>query len=292
MEGPHLWQPEHRAVTIETPSGKSSATENFPVGSFLIRSNLRTHVHAFYRFARAADDIADNAALAAEDKVRRLERMADVLQGGRGSDAPSVLAMRQSLEATGVTPDHCLELLEAFKLDATKLRYKDWDDLLAYCRLSAMPVGRHVLDLHGEDRRTWTFSDPLCASLQVLNHLQDCAEDKRLLDRVYLPTEFLRECGASIDDLKRPATAPGLRRAMDRLLDRCAALNKDARGLPRSVRDRRLRAETAVIGSVAERLTARLRRRDPLAERVKLPALDVVLAFVRGIPAGLGRRAA
>jgi farnesyl-diphosphate farnesyltransferase len=279
-------------VTIEVPSGKSTATENFPVGSLLIRADLRTHVRTFYRFARAADDIADSAGLAAGEKVRRLERMAYVLQGGRGQDAPSALAMRVSLEATGVTPDHCLELLEAFKLDATKLRYKDWDDLLAYCRLSAMPVGRHVLDLHGEDRRTWTFSDPLCASLQVLNHLQDCAEDKRLLDRVYLPTDILRECGAAIDDLERPAATPGLRRAMDRLLDRCAGLNKEARGLPRSVRDRRLRAETAVIVSVAERLTARLRRRDPLAERVKLPALDVMLAFARGIPAGLGRRAA
>jgi phytoene/squalene synthetase len=126
----------------------------------------------------------------------------------------------------------------------------------------------------------------------VLNHLQDCAEDRRLLDRVYLPTDMLRECGAAIDDLKRPAATPGLRRAMDRLLDRCAALNKEARGLPRSVRDRRLRAETAAIVAVAERLTGRLRRSDPLAERVKLKAPDVLLAFATGIAAGLGRRAA
>ena len=99
--------------------------------------------------------------------------------------------MRASLAATGMTPVHCLDLLEAFRLDATKRRYRDWDDLLAYCRLSAMPVGRQVLDLHGEPRTTWAFSDPLCASLQVLNHLQDCAEDHRLLDRVYLPQDLL-----------------------------------------------------------------------------------------------------
>jgi farnesyl-diphosphate farnesyltransferase len=279
-------------VTVETPSGKSAATENFPVGSLLIRADLRPHVHAFYRFARAADDIADNPGLAPGEKVRRLDRMAAVLQGAPGQDAPAAVVARSSLQETGVTPAHCLELLEAFKLDATKLRYRDWDDLMGYCRLSAMPVGRHVLDLHGEDRGTWAASDPLCASLQVLNHLQDCAEDCRLLDRVYLPTEMLREHSATIGDLKRPSATPGLRRTIDRLLDGCDGLNRRARGLPAAVRDWRLRCETAVIVSVAERLTAQLRRRDPLAERVKLRAPDVLLAFASGIAAGFGRRAA
>src|ERR1700688_2137418 len=122
------------AASVETPSGKGRSGENFPVGSWLIRRDLRVHVHAFYRFARNADDIADNPALATEDKLRRLDRMAAVLDGAAGSDSPAASAMRASLAATGVTAEHCHDVLHAFRLDAVKLRYRDWDDLMGYCR--------------------------------------------------------------------------------------------------------------------------------------------------------------
>ncbi|HEX3535739.1 MAG TPA: squalene/phytoene synthase family protein, partial [Stellaceae bacterium] len=174
-------------VSVETPSGKGRSGENFPVGSWLIRRDLRPHVHAFYRFARNADDIADNSALTADDKIRRLDRMAAILDGAPGGDSPAATAMRASLQQTGVTPQHCHDVLRAFRLDAIKLRYRDWDDLLEYCRYSASPVGRQLLDLHGESRDTWPPSDALCSALQVLNHLQDCVADHQNLDRVYLP---------------------------------------------------------------------------------------------------------
>src|SRR5262249_34992717 len=153
------------------------------VGSFLIRRDLRAHVHAFYRFARNADDIADSPILAASDKLRRLDRMAAVLDGAPGDDAPVATAMRASLAETGGTAQHCHAVLHAFRQDAVKLRYRDWDDLMEYCRYSAAPVGRQLLDLHGESRDTWPASDALCSALQVLNHLQDCADDHRNLDR-------------------------------------------------------------------------------------------------------------
>ncbi len=187
MEGTGAMAEPALSGVVETPSGKGRGDENFPVGSWLIRRDLRPHVHAFYRFAREADDIADNPQLSAADKVRRLDRMAAVLEGAPGKDAPAATAMRASLRATGVTAQHCLDVLTAFRLDATKLRYRDWDDLMAYCRYSAAPVGRQLLDLHGEQRSTWPPSDALCSALQVLNHLQDCGEDYRALDRVYLP---------------------------------------------------------------------------------------------------------
>ena len=87
-----------------------------------------------------------------------------------------------------------------------------------YCRYSAAPVGRYVLDLHGEDRATWEPSDALCASLQVLNHLQDCAKDLRDLDRCYIPQDWLTEAGLSTDDVARPETVPSLRAVFDRML--------------------------------------------------------------------------
>jgi hydroxysqualene synthase len=269
--------------SLETPSGKGRGDENFPVGSFLIRRALRPHVHAFYRFAREADDIADNPDLAAEEKVRRLARMGAILDGAPGEDSPAAAAMRRSLAETGLSAQHCHDVLRAFTMDATKLRYRDWDDLMGYCRYSATPVGRQVLDLHGESRDSWAFSDPLCDALQVLNHLQDCVADYHALDRVYLPERDLAECGSAIADLDRPSASPGLRCVIDRLLDGTDRLIAQAHGLPRAVKSPGLRRETAVIVMLAERLARRLRRGDPLASRVKLSRGDFAAALLLGL---------
>ena len=271
---------------VETPSGKGRSDENFPVGSWLIRRDLRPHVHTFYHFAREADDIADNGDLSATEKVRRLERMGAVLDGAPGDDAPSAAAMRQSLRVTGVTAQHCHDVLAAFKQDATKLRYRDWDDLMNYCRYSASPVGRQLLDLHGESRATWAPSDALCSALQVLNHLQDCAKDYRRLSRVYLPELWLNAEGASVEDLRGAVSRPGLRRVIDRLLDSTDALIVTARALPGAVKRPGLSRECAAIVALATRLAARLRRGDPLAMRVKLSPIDFALATLIGLVRG------
>jgi hydroxysqualene synthase len=268
---------------IETPSGKAASGENFPVGSFLIRKDLRRHVHVFYLFARAADDIADNPDLAPEEKVRRLDRMGEILEGSPGDEAPSAVAMRASLRETGVTAQHCHDVLRAFRLDATKLRYSDWDDLMEYCRYSASPVGRQLIDLHGESAASYVPSDALCSALQVLNHLQDCVADHRNLDRVYLPTEVLERFGSSIEDLDLPAASPGLRATVDHLLDRTQELVREARALPPHVVSPGLRRETAVIVNLAERLTQRLRRGDPVAGRVKLTPYDFGASLLVGL---------
>ncbi|MGC2413983.1 MAG: squalene synthase HpnC [Stellaceae bacterium] len=268
---------------VEAPSGKGRGDENFPVGSWLIRRDLRVHVHAFYRFARNADDIADSPTLPAADKLRRLDRMAAILDGYPGGDSPAASAMRESLALTGVTAQHCHDVLRAFRLDATKLRYRDWDDLMEYCRYSAAPVGRQLLDLHSESRATWPASDALCAALQVLNHLQDCAADYRALDRVYLPLADLDAAGCGLEVLAAPAAGPGLRQVLDTMLDRTEALITIARDLPPHVAARGLRWESAVIVGLAARLARRLRHGDPLAGRVKLSKSDVAAAFLTGI---------
>jgi squalene synthase HpnC len=289
MEGSGPLAPERLSVptpaaAVETPSGKGSADENFPVGSFLIRRDLRPHVHAFYRFAREADDIADNPALAPDDKVRRLDRMAEILEGASGEDAPSATAMHASLRETRVTAQHCHDVLRAFRLDATKRRYRDWDDLMEYCRYSASPVGRQLLDLHGEDpAATWPPSDALCSALQVLNHLQDCGVDYENLDRVYLPEQDLARNGSAVVELRGDSSSLGMRRTLDGLLDKTADLVAAARRLPPAVRSRGLRCESAVIVALAERLTILLRNGDPLAGRVKLAKSDFVLALLRGV---------
>jgi hydroxysqualene synthase len=278
--------PPRLAASVETPSGKWRSDENFPVGSFLIRRGLRAHVHAFYCFARNADDIADNPSLTADEKIARLDRMAAILDGAAGDDSPAAAMMRESLIETGMTAQHCRDVLRAFRLDAVKLRYRDWDDLMGYCRYSASPVGRQLLDLHGEPRATWPASDALCSGLQVLNHLQDCAEDFRRLDRVYLPLDDLAAERTGVEALAAGASSAGLRRVLVRLLDRTAGLIDQASGLPPLVSSRGLRWESAVIVNLAGRLLRRLRLGDPVATRVALRKSDFGAAFVVGVLRG------
>lgn len=270
-------------ASVETWSGKDRGDENFPVGSALIAARLRPHVHAYYAFARNADDIADSDVLEADDKVARLDVMEDVLLGRRQDGAPSAARLRASLAQTGVSAVHATELLIAFRRDATKLRYASWEELADYCRYSAAPVGRYMLELHGEPRHTWAPSDALCTALQVLNHLQDGAKDLQELNRCYMPADLMAAAGSGVDDLHKHALTPGMRRVLDQLLDHCDALNAEAGLLPRRTRDRRLRLETAVILGLAKRLAARLRREDPLAARVKLRKGDAVLAMLAAV---------
>ena len=276
-------KPTAATAGVEAWSGKDRGDENFPVGSLLIAKALRPHIHAYYTFARNADDIADNPALAPEEKLARLDAMEAVLTGARAEGSPSAARLRASLAETGVNDIHARELLIAFRQDATKTRYASWDELLQYCRYSAAPVGRYVLALHGESEATWPPSDALCAALQVLNHMQDCAKDLRDLDRCYIPQDWLAEAGLATDALARGETVPDLRAVFDRMLDKTDALNRDAAALPRAVRAPRLRVETAVIAGLARRLTARLRAGDPLATRVKLSKLDFLTATLAGL---------
>jgi farnesyl-diphosphate farnesyltransferase len=268
---------------VEDWSGKDRADENFPVGSALISASLRPHIHAYYAFARNADDIADSPDLAPDDKIARLDVMEAVLLGTRDTGSPSAMGLRASLAVTGITPRHATDLLIAFRRDATKTRYANWGELLDYCRYSAMPVGRYVLDLHGEASDTHGPSDALCAVLQVLNHLQDGSKDLRALDRCYLPDDLLARFGGAVDDLCGARETPGLRQTFAALLDECDALNQVAGDLPRRTRSRRLRLETAVIHGLSRRLAARLRCQDPVAGRVKLTRPDIAGAMVAAL---------
>jgi len=273
------------AAVIETPSGKDARDENFPVGSFLIAPRLRPHVALFYAFARAIDDVADNPKLPPEDKVARLDGFEQAITGKISGVAgyEKAYRLRESLALTGVPAQHCVDLVAAFRRDATKLRYTDWDDLMGYCNQSAAPVGRYLLDLHGESKAGYPASDALCNALQVINHLQDCANDYHNLNRVYLPLDWMAAEGAQVTDLGRAAATPGLRRVMDRALTGVDGLMNTARALPGQLKSRRLALESAVIVEIADALTAMLRRRDPVAGRVELSLAGFALCAVRGV---------
>lgn len=259
-----------------------SARENFPVGSILIRRDLRPAVAAFYAFARAADDVADDPALSVKAKLDALARFEAGLEAdGPCPEAAALRTRLASLDRPGAAR-HARQLLDAFRRDAVGVTYADWPDLLAYCEDSANPVGRFLLDLHGEGPVGRDASDALCTALQVLNHLQDLRADRDRLDRVYLPAAWIAAEGARASDLSAERMTPGLRRAVDRALDHCDALLDAAGALPDTLASRRLAGESRTILHLARRLSGRLRREDPLTVRVAPSRLDFAMGTARG----------
>lgn len=274
----------------ELRSGKGHRDENFPVASHLVHPRYREPILAFYEFVRVADDIADHAELAPDRKLALLDRLEASLLGTSEAD-PEGVRLRTILAARGLNPRHAQDLLNAFRLDVTKLRYADWDDLMHYCSLSAMPVGRYVLDVHGESRATWPASDAICAALQVINHIQDCQNDFRNLDRVYIPQDFLAAAGTSVAALDAPRASPQLLACLHKLAARTGGLLNDGYPLPDQIRDFRLSLEISVIHTLAQRLVRTLMVRDPLSDKVHLKSLGFAGVGVLGVLKGLWRRA-
>jgi squalene synthase HpnC len=274
----------------ELRSGKTHRDENFPVASWIIHRRHRGLILAFYNFVRTADDIADHATLDASEKLRYLDLLeAELL--GHGHTQPEAVKLRQALAERGMPPRHALDVLVAFRMDVTKLRYENWDEVIHYCRYSAMPVGRFMLDVHGESTSTWPASDALCAGLQINNHLQDCGKDFRDLNRVYLPRDALAAAGASVEQLGGDRAPPPLLQCLQSLAVRTGALLDESKSLKAEVRDLRLGLEISVIQSFADRIVGMLKVRDPLSESVHLGPIELLAHSVGGIAGELTRRA-
>jgi squalene synthase HpnC len=271
-------------------SGKTHRDENFPVASWIIHPRHRALILAFYNFVRTADDIADHADLAADEKLRILDLFeAELL--GKGDTQPEAVKLRHALAERAMPPRHALDVLIAFRMDVTKLRYENWDEVMHYCRYSAMPVGRFMLDVHGESTSTWAASDALCAGLQVNNHLQDCGKDFRNLNRVYLPRDALAAAGASVEELGAEKSSPQLLQCLHALAVRTEALLDESKSLAPDVKDFRLGIEISVIQAFADRIVSMLQVRDPLSERVHLSKLELLALSMGGIAGEIARRA-
>jgi squalene synthase HpnC len=264
-------------------SGKGHKDENFPVASVLIAPRHRPPVLAFYRFVRMADDVADHPTAPAHEKLALLETMRASLEGESDAVREGVV-LRAVLAERGLSPVHALDLLEAFRRDVTKSRYADWDDLIDYCRYSAMPVGRFVLDVHGESPALWPANDALCAALQVINHLQDCGKDYRTLNRVYIPEDALAAAGIGVEALAADQADPALRDVIARLAARTAGLLDRSRPFAGAIRDLRLALEVDLIQTLAGDLNRMLMTRDPLSQPVHHSRSDAVRLFLARLP--------
>ncbi|HVX98607.1 MAG TPA: squalene synthase HpnC [Pseudorhodoplanes sp.] len=274
-------------------SGKTHRDENFPVASLLFAPQHRAPIVCFYEFVRTADDIADHPTLGEADKLHALDRLEKSLVGRSDADAEGV-SLRHVLAERGLPTRHAQDLLTAFRMDVTKRRYRDWDDLVNYCKYSAMPVGRYVLDVHGESRETWKASDAICAVLQIINHIQDCQKDYRSLDRVYIPQDALDAAGTSVAALDESRASPQLRECLRGLAARTELYLREGDPLPDLIRNTRASLWVSVVQELAQRLVTVLQHRDPLSESVHFGKAAFagigMIGLVKGVSRRLSRR--
>jgi squalene synthase HpnC len=280
------------AVAFNTPSGKQASDENFPVGSFLLPAHLRPHVATFYAFARNSDDISDNSTLAPDDKVERLDRLEAALNGEFQQDLTLTNAheVRRSLNELGIGVQHAIDLLSAFKQHAKKNRYASWAELMDYCERSANPVGRYLLDIHGENKEDYVMSDALCGALQVINHLQDIKDDYIEMNRVYLPADWMAAHNVELNDLAAQSASKNVRALLDQCIAGVQELLTISKPLALGMKSRRLAAETAAIQQLAETLAKKLSYEDPIATRVALPKAKLIAYAFSGVAMTMTRR--
>lgn len=284
------WCQSLMTTASELRSGKTHRDENFPVASWIIHPRHRALILAFYNFVRTADDIADHASLGAQDKLNYLDLLeAELL--GHGDSQREAVNLRHALAQRSMPPRHALDVLTAFRMDVTKLRYENWDEVINYCRYSAMPVGRFMLDVHGESTSTWPASDALCAGLQINNHLQDCAKDYKDLNRVYLPRDALAASGATVEELGAPRASVPLLKCLHSLAVCTADLLDQSKSLSGEVKDFRLGLEISVIATFADKIVGFLKVRDPLSQTVHLSPMQLLAYSVSGVATEMARRA-
>jgi len=187
--------------------------ENYSVASAWIPRRERRLLLAVYAYARLVDEVGDGGR---DDASAVLDAIEHDVRAGAGGDlrVPALGAVLAQLEGGGLPREPLLDLIEANRRDQVVNRYQTFDDLIGYCRLSADPVGRLVLEVMGAASAvTRPLSDAICSGLQVVEHLQDVREDARR-GRIYLPAADLAAEHVSPGELDAPSAGPGLRRVI------------------------------------------------------------------------------
>jgi squalene synthase HpnC len=183
--------------------------ENFPVASLLLPAHLRHAVTVIYQFAREADDIADEGDASEAQRLQALQTYEDellLIQAYIRPSQPLFLELQQVIRTHKLDVGLLLDLIQAFKQDVVKTRYGNFDEVLDYCRRSANPVGRLMLQLYGSDTPQHRFwSDQICTALQLINFYQDIAIDLKkhgATGRIYLSQDEMQAAGISEQDLR------------------------------------------------------------------------------------------
>ena len=267
-------------------SGKSYSDENFPVASFLMTKKIRSIVRVFYFFARMADDIADHQKLSSNQKKKILLFFDNAISKSKKTNNKVLDKMIARFKELPSGKKYSRNLLKAFMMDASNKKYKNWNDLLYYCKFSANPVGRFVIDAVNERKnieKIYEASDSLCTALQIINHIQDCKKDFKELNRVYIPESFFKKYSLDKKTLRKSKSEENFERLKIEIIDNVlTSLRKTKLGL-REIQSWRLRKETLIILNIAKRLCNLLKINDPLEKQIKLSRIDFIFCFFKGI---------
>ncbi len=261
--------------------------ENFPVASVLLPRHLRQPVALIYRFAREADDFADEGDAEAAVRLGQLDhfrRELTKLERGEAPEIPWFSALGGAIRRYRLPIELFHDLLSAFSQDVVQTRYATYDDVLDYCRRSANPVGRLLLVLYGAaERRHLAWSDAICSSLQLINFLQDVAIDYRK-NRIYLPQEEMVRFGVSEDDIARGDTGGAWKALMAFQIGRARALLHSGAPLGR-VLEGRIGLELRMIIAGGARILEKIEnvQSDVFSRRPVLRPLDWPLMLLRSI---------
>ena len=272
-------------------SGKNFKDENFPVASFMINRKLKEFIRHFYFFARTSDDIADHEKLRPTEKLKILNYFDKCLKEKKKTDISVLNKLIITFSCHEFTQVYSRQLLVAFKLDAKKKRYKNWSELINYCKYSANPVGRYFINLtyHEKKKRInnrniiFEGADKLCTALQIINHLQDCQKDYIYLNRVYLPMSYFNKYSIKVEILKRSKNNSKFNDLKKLVIDRVEKLLDDSKKGIDLIEVGRLRKETLIILYIAKRLCFLLKKNNPLEKKIKLSRIDLIFCFIKGI---------
>ena len=246
------------------------AEENFPVALRFLPARHREHLHAVYGYARAVDELGDSFA---GDRVAALlrfrEETASIWRGATPLH-PLLRRLAATVHACALSEQPFIDLIEANLQDQHVQRYATFEDLVGYCRLSADPVGRIVLELFGQSTpERVALSDRVCTGLQLVEHLQDVAEDRRA-GRIYLPQDSLRRYGVSEDDLDAAYATEALRRCVLAETDRAQEWLREGSALVGELSGwARIAVAGFVAGGLATVAALRATGGDVLAEQAR-----------------------
>lgn len=250
------------------------------MASLWLPRRLRDPVSSIYAFARTADDMADEGELSDAQRLALLEDYgAELRRAERGEPLqdPILTAVADTVRRFELSWSHLHDLLTAFRMDVTRHRYATFDEVLGYCRFSASPVGRLLLELYGEaNAENLRRSDAICNALQLINFAQDIHQDYHESNRIYLPADEMRAFGVTEDDIGQRRNSPAMHALLDLQIRRAREMLLAGAGLGRALPGRigfelrlivagGLRVLDALVRQSDVFSRPRLRRRDQLA---------------------------
>ena len=260
--------------------------ENFPVVSLFLPGHLRKHVAIVYKFARQADDYADEGMLDQTERLKFLngyeQEFLAALEGKNKSEF--WLAVRNTVTKFKLDPQNFLNLLSAFKQDVVKKRYDTQQDILDYCRRSANSVGRIILELFNiNDLESKSFSDSICTALQLTNFYQDVAIDI-LKNRIYLPMDEMKKFNVEAEQLRNESASPELKKLLKHRVENTQTLFKAGRKLlPRLPAKLKLQIKMTILGG--EKILDKIASLDydVLNSHPKLSKFDFMMILIKAL---------